>query len=293
MSTLNQTDLAALARKSGRVRHGLPEVLVTVLLVGLALMILVPLFLPLLFVFKSQLEYSRNPWALPKELNFKNFQDAWEAVQIGKGLVNTLIMSAGAIACTVPAAALAGYIFARYRSKATEVLFYLILVGYFVPVQMVLVPLYRLNNGLGLIDSLPGVFLPMGAFGIPFWVLIYRSFFQGIPNDLQEAATIDGAGHLRVLGSIMLPLARPATILALLLVFIGAWSDYLLSLIMLNNQELFTMQLKVAQFLNAYGTDRMPRYAAAALISVFPTLTLYILGHKWIIQGTLGGAIKE
>jgi len=274
-------------------RHGPVEVIWTVFLLGIALMVILPLVLPFLFVFKTQLEYARFPWNLPKQINFKNFIDAWNTVEIGVGLVNTLAVSLGAILCTLPPAALAGYVFAKYKSKWTEIAFYMVLVGYFVPVQMVLIPLFRMSMSLGLADSLPGVFLPMAAFGIPFWVIIYRSFFEGIPSALKEAATIDGAGHSRIFYSIMLPLAKPATVLAVILVFIGAWSDYLLSLIMLSSPKLFTMQLKIAQFLNAYGTDRMPRYAAAALISVAPTLILYIFGHKWIIKGTLGGAIKE
>jgi ABC-type glycerol-3-phosphate transport system permease component len=90
----------------------------------------------------------------------------------------------------------------------------------------------------------------------------------------------------------MLPLAFPATVMATLLIFIGAWSDYLVSLVMINSQKLFTMQLRVAQFLNSYGVDRMPRYAAAAIISAMPTIILYTVGHRWIIKGTLGGALK-
>ncbi|MFA7117782.1 MAG: carbohydrate ABC transporter permease [Sphaerochaetaceae bacterium] len=155
------------------------------------------------------------------------------------------------------------------------------------------IPLYKFNIKLGLSNSLIGLILPLAAFNIPFWTLIYRSFFQTLPKDLGDAARIDGAGHAATLFRIMLPLAAPATVLAVLLVFIAAWSDYFLSLIMLNDQRLFTMQLRVSQFLNSYGTDRMPRYAAAALISMAPTILLYVLGHKWIIQGTLAGALKE
>jgi ABC-type glycerol-3-phosphate transport system permease component len=132
----------------------------------------------------------------------------------------------------------------------------------------------------------------MGAFGIPFWTLIYRSFFKRLPGELAEAARMDGAGHLGTFFRIMLPLAGPATVLAVLLVFLGAWSDYFLSLIMINRQALFTMQLKVAQFLNAYGVDHMPRYSAAAIISAAPTVVLYVIGHRWIIRGTLAGALK-
>jgi len=276
-----------------RLRYGAAEFIATLFLVGLALLVLFPLFLPWMFVFKTQLEYAYNPWALPKALNMKNFKDAWNAVQLGRGFVNTLVVCTGAIFCTLPPAALAGYVFAKYRSRVTEFLFYAVLIGYFVPVQMVLIPLYKMSIAVGTVDTLHGLFLPMAAFGIPFWTMIYRSFFRGLPTDLMEAARIDGAGHLGTFLRVMLPLAAPATVLATLLVFIGAWSDYLLSLIMINDQQRFTMQLRVAQFLNSYGVDRMPRYAAAALISAAPTVLLYLFGHRWIIRGTLGGALKE
>lgn len=281
------------AAASGRNRYGLTGVLVTAVLIALALVIVIPLVLPWFFVFKTKLEYAYGPWALPKAFLLDNFLTAWDNIKIGQGFISTLWVCAGAVLFSLPPSALAGYVFAKYRSKTTEVLFYAILAGYFVPIQMVLIPLYRMNISFGLIDTLPGLFLPMAAFNIPFWTLIYRSFFSSLPKDLAEAAHIDGAGHTRTFSRIMLPLAAPATMLALILVFIGAWSDYFLSLIMLNNQELFTMQLRVAQFLNAYGTDNMPQYAAAGIIAAAPTLILYVVGQKWILQGTLAGALKE
>jgi ABC-type glycerol-3-phosphate transport system permease component len=279
--------------KSVRMRHGAPEVFATIILVALALVVVLPFIIPFLFVFKTQLEFVYHPWTLPTRILWTNFIEAWKAVRIDRGLVNTFIVSIGAIITTLPPSALAGYVFARYRSRATEIAFYAIMVGYFVPAQMVLIPLYKLEVASKLNDTLYGLFLPMAAFGIPFWTLIYRSFFKSLPSELAEAARIDGAGHAGTFFRVMLPLANPATVLALILVFIGAWSDYLLSLILLSNQEHFTMQLRVASFLSAYGTDRMPRYAAAAIISAAPTVILYILGHRWIIQGTLAGAIKE
>jgi N-acetylglucosamine transport system permease protein len=276
-----------------RPRYGAPEVLATFLLVALAVIVILPLVIPFLFVFKTQLEFAYHPWALPKQLKWSNFAESWNAVRIDQGLVNTLIVSAGAILFTLPPAALAGYVFARYRSRATELAFYAIMIGYFVPIQMVLVPIYKMEVTFALNDTLYGLFLPMAAFGIPFWTLIYRSFFRSLPVELAEAARIDGAGHSGTFFRVMLPLARPATILALLLVFIAAWSDYLLSLILLSDPRHFTMQLRVASFMNTYGPDRMPRYAAAAIISAAPTVLLYVIGHKWIIKGTLAGAVKE
>jgi ABC-type glycerol-3-phosphate transport system permease component len=286
--------LAAISRtRKPLVRRGLPEVLATILLITLALLIIVPLVLPFMFVFKTQIEYNYHPWAWPKQIIWTNFIESWKALRIDTGLLNTFLVSIGAIICTLPPSALAGYVFGRYKSRATEFAFYAILIGYFVPAQMVLVPLYKMEVSLKINDTLYGLFLPIAAFGIPFWTLIYRSFFASLPNDLSEAARIDGAGHSGTFFRIMLPLANPATILALLLVFIGAWSDYLLSLILLSDSKNFTMQLRIAAYLNAYGANRMPKYAAAAIIAAAPTVILYILGHRWIIKGTLAGAIKE
>lgn len=90
----------------------------------------------------------------------------------------------------------------------------------------------------------------------------------------------------------MLPLANPATVLAAMLVFIGAWSDYFLSLVMLSDSSLFTMQLRTWQFMGQYGVDHMPRYSAAAIIAAAPTVILYIIGHRWVLKGTLAGALK-
>ncbi len=273
-------------------RMNVPAALTTTILIVLALSIIIPMVLPFFFVFKTRLEYSYNPWSLPKQIRWDNFIQAWKVIQIGRGMMNSAIVCLGAILCTVPPAACAGYVFSRYRSKMTEVVFYVILAGYFVPVQMVLLPLYKMSVGMHIADTLPGLFLPMAAFGISFWTLIYRSFFRSLPGDLAEAARIDGAGHAGTFFHVMLPLAGPATVLAVLLVFLSAWSDYLLSLIMISSQSQFTVQLRVAQFLNAYGVDHMPRYSAAAIISAAPTIILYVIGHRWIIRGTLAGALK-
>jgi ABC-type glycerol-3-phosphate transport system permease component len=268
------------------------EVAVSAILVLLAAAVVVPLFLPWFFVFKTRLEYFNDPWGLPTRILWDNFREAWSVIQIGQGLANTIVVCTGAVAATVPPAAMAGYVFARYRSRFTEFAFYAILAGYFVPIQMVLIPLYRISVEIRMVDTLPGLFLPLAAFGIPFWTLIYRSFFRSLPGELADAARIDGSGHTGTFVRIMLPLAGPATVLAVILSFLGAWNDYLLSLIMINSRRFFTMQLSVSQFLNAYGVAHMPRYSAAALISAAPTVLLYIVGHRWILRGTLAGAFR-
>ena len=143
------------------------EIVVTAVLILLALAVILPLILPWFFVFKTQLEFAYNPWGLPTRLRWENFKEAWIAVQIGQGLLNTVWVCLGAILCTVPPAAMAGYIFARYQSRVTEILFYAILVGYFVPVQMVLIPLYRMSIRVGLPIPFSGSSCPWPPSGYP------------------------------------------------------------------------------------------------------------------------------
>ena len=268
------------------------EFIVTVILLIIALIIIFPLVIPFFFVFKTRLEFNYDPWGFPSKIHWKSFIDAWRALQLGQGFANTFIVCIGAIFLTVPITCMSGYIFARFKSKVTEFFFYFVLMGYFVPVQMVLIPLARTSSVIGLIDTLPGLFLPMVAFGIPFWTMIYRSFFKELPGELADAARIDGAGHFGIFFQIMVPLAKPATVLAAILTFMTSWSDYILALVMINSQKNFTIQLRVAQFLQTYGASNMPQYSAALLISAAPTVILYVIGHKWILRGTLAGALK-
>lgn len=269
------------------------SILVHFVLVVLAAIVVAPMILPFLFAFKTELEFAYHPWSWPQSFRWQNFQMAWQMIQIGQGLMNTLLVCIGSVLATVPAAAMAGYIFARYRTKITNILFYVVMAGFFIPTQMVLIPLFRLTMSIGLLDTLPGLFLPMAAFGIPFWTIIYRSFYTTLPHELTEAARIDGAGHWSVFFRIMLPLTMPATVLAVLLTFMGAWSDYLLALVLLNSQSKFTMQLRVARFIGNLGANYFPQYAAGVIISAAPTIILYIIFHKQIIKGTtLAGALK-
>jgi ABC-type glycerol-3-phosphate transport system permease component len=276
-----------------KIQISFPSLVIHLIMIILAGLVVVPLILPFMFVFKTQMQFNYHPWSLPTEFHWENFKVAWDSVQIGQGMINTFMVCIGAVVATVPLAAMAGYIFARYRSKVTNVLFYFIMAGFFIPTQMVLIPVYKLEISLGLVNTLHGLFFLMAAFGIPFWTMIFRSFFSTLPGEMVEAARIDGAGHFGTFIKIMFPLAKPATVMAILLVFMGAWSDYLLSLIFINSQNLFTLQLRVAQFVGNLGANYFPQYAAGVIISAAPTIILYIVFHKKIIEGTtLAGALK-
>jgi raffinose/stachyose/melibiose transport system permease protein len=274
-------------------KFSLSSILVHFALIILGAAVIIPLVLPFMFCFKTALEFNYHPWALPKQLLWENFVVAWNGVRLGPGMINSFIVCIGTVLMTVPIAAMAGYIFSRYRTKVTDVLFYFIMAGFFVPAQMVLIPLYKVEMNVGLINTLPGVILAITTFGIPFWTMIYRSFYTSLPNDLMESARIDGAGHWTIFLRIMLPLTKSATALAVILTFMGAWSDYLLSLILINSADIMTLQLRVQQFIGQLGANFFPQYAAGVIICTAPTIILYIIFHKQIIHGnTLAGALK-
>lgn len=153
-------------------RTRIPEIVATVILVVFALGVILPLIIPFFFVFKTRLEFNYNPWALPKAIRWDNFVEAWKGIRLDRGMLNTVIVCAGAVGLTVPMSAMAGYVFARYRSTVTEIVFYFILGGFFVPIQMVLIPLVRFSAVIHTANTLPGVFLPMAAFGVSFWTMI-------------------------------------------------------------------------------------------------------------------------
>jgi raffinose/stachyose/melibiose transport system permease protein len=258
-----------------------------------ALLFILPLVLPLFFVFKEPLDFNADPWGWPKKFVLTNFEEAWNQLHLLEALLNSLIVCAGAIVFTVPLAAMAGYIFSRYRDRVIDVLFYLVMAGFFIPAQMILIPLARTEKAIGILNTLPAVFFPLAAFGIPFWTMIYRSFYRTLPSDLIEAARIDGSGHWRTFVQIIWPLAKPATVLAVLLTFFGAWNDYLLALIFINKSQWYTIQLRVAQLMNQFGANYFPEYSAGLVIALVPSVLLYIVLHRQIMEGTtLSGAIK-
>ncbi len=294
---MKESDIQLLEKKllleHAKKEFSISSLLIHLILILLAAIVIAPLLLPVMFCFKTPLEFNYNPWALPKQLLWENFVTAWNGVRLGPGMINTFIVCIGVVLLTVPISAMAGYIFARYRTKVTDVLFYFIMAGFFIPAQMVLIPLYKIEITMGIIDTLPGVILAITTFGISFWTMIYRSFFTSLPNDLMESARIDGAGHWTIFFKIMLPLTKSASALAFILTFMGAWSDYLLSLILINSTQLMTLQLRVAMFIGQLGANFFPQYSAGVIITTAPTIILYLVFHKQIIHGnTLAGALK-
>ncbi len=225
----------------------------------------------------------------PGDLTTANFEGVWNEAGLGRALINSLLVTVSQAVLNVGLAALAAYPLARMKFRGRSVIFVLILSTMMIPEQVIVVPLFRTIVGMGLYDTLIAVVLPFSV--TAFGIFLCRQAFLSIPMALEEAARIDGAGALRIWWHVMLPLARPA--LATLAVFsvIGAWSNLLWPLIVLQEQSKFTLPVAINQLLSVFATN--VRYAyAGSVLAIIPVLVFYLIAQRWLIRGLLSGAVK-
>lgn len=225
----------------------------------------------------------------PDELTLVNFTGAWNEANLLWPLVNSILVTVAQAAFNVVLAALAAYPLARMRFRGRGAIFVVILSTIMVPEQVIIVPLFRTVVSMGLYDTLIAVVLPFSV--TAFGVFLCRQAFMAIPAELEEAARIDGAHAGQVWWNVMLPLAKPA--LATLAVFsvIGAWSNLLWPLIVLQSQENFTLPVAINQLLGVFATN--VRYAyAGSVLAMLPIVVFFLVAQRFLKQGLLAGAVK-
>lgn len=241
---------------------------------------------------KSEAEIGQaNPFALPKQAMWQNYVDAWQIGGFGDLLANSLLNLAGVVALTLVACAPAGYVFAKLKFPGREWVFYLVIIGLTIPVQAIVIPLYEVLFNLGLINSLAGITLAQVSNGIPFGIFLMRSFFAGVPDELVEAARIDGASHFQILRKVMLPLAAPALQALVIISALSTWNDFFLPLVVLISSEVQTLPLGLVRFASTYSTDFRLVFSGT-VITFLPVILLYILTQRRFTEGLTQGALK-
>jgi ABC-type glycerol-3-phosphate transport system permease component len=227
----------------------------------------------------------------PSEIRWSNYAEAWNAAPFGRFYVNSLVAGIGATALQVLLAFPMAYAFARIPFPGKGVLFMAILATMMIPEEMKLVPNYLLLRWLGWIDSYAALILPPAAHAFPVFVLYQQ--FRLLPQDLFDAATVDGAGHLRVLWQIAAPLSRPMVAAVTLIAFLGRWNDYLWPLIVTNTTTMRTLPIGLA-YLKASQEEgnRWDLLMAAAVFIIVPVLLLYVVAQRHFVEGIVRGALK-
>jgi raffinose/stachyose/melibiose transport system permease protein len=261
-------------------------------LTPLALLILGPFAWLIVSSLKTEAEISRaDPFSLPAEAMWHNYVDAWQIGGFGTLFINSLANVAGVVILTLAVAAPAGYAFSKIRFPGREWLFYLLIIGLTIPVQAIIIPLYQVLFGLGLINSLLGITLAQVSNGIPFAVFLMRSFFTGVPDELVEAAKVDGASHPRILVSVMLPLAAPALGALVVISALSTWNDFFLPLVVLISPTIQTLPLGLVRFASTYSSEYRLVFSGT-VITFVPVILLYILTQRRFTEGLTQGALK-
>ena len=228
---------------------------------------------------------------LPASLHPENYLRAWQDFGLFGLLLNSIIVTGASVAVGVVCAVLAAYGFARLRFRGSEVLFVVILLGLMIPPAALIIPLFVEIRSLGLYDTHVGLGLVYVAFGLPLSILVLRTFFASIPQELIEAARIDGASERWILLDVVVPLAKAPIATVSILLFMFAWNDFFLALVLLRDAGTYTLPVGIAQFIGQYSTPH-ELIAAAVLIAALPVFILYLVLHRYFERGVAEGAIK-
>ncbi len=279
------TDVRRPARRR-RVRLPSPWHLV---LLPFALVMATPLVWMLITSLSSLEETRRFPPSLPSSLHWSNYATAWTDSPMAQWLLNSAVVSVTCVISNLVLCSLAGYAFARLRFPGAQVAFILILATLMVPFQVVMIPTLLIVKHLGMVDTLPALILPNLA--TPFGIYLLRQFFLSLPVELEEAALIDGAGRLRILRSILLPLMGPPLSTVAVLTFLSVWNDFLWPLVVIATPDHMTVQLGLATFQSAHFTN-WPVLMAATLISQVPVFVMFLAGQRYFVQSIAGTGIK-
>ena len=258
----------------------------------LAVLFLAPTVGVILSALKSNRDIAFGTlWAIPRTLDLSNFSVALSHPSVRIYFLNTFLVTAPATAGSIAMGILGGYVFSKLPFRGSELLFLVIVSGMFFPPQVILVPLFRLFNHLGLLDTLWPMIIVHIAMGIPICTLLMRNFFSTVPNALRESAIVEGAHEGQVLLRVALPISLPALAVLGTLQFTWIWNDFLWPLIFVNSDDKRTIMLGIVslrgQYSVAWGIQ-----GALSLLASLPTLLVFLFFQRFFIKGMAMGAIK-
>jgi multiple sugar transport system permease protein len=268
----------------------LMKALINGLLIGAAAVALFPLLWMLSVSFMAPGEASAlPPPLLPKHPSWANYRELFVHAGMGRYLLNSLLVAGAITALSLVFNLLAGYAFAKLRFAGRERLFQALLGALVIPAQVAMLPLFLLLKYMGLVNSYAGVVVP--AMATVFGIFLVRQYTRGIPDELLEAARIDGAGEWRIFAQIVLPLLKPIVVTLAIFTFLAAWNDFMWPLIVLTGQEHYTLPIGLASLAREHAQDS-ELMMAGAVVTVLPVLLLFLAMQRYYLQGLLLGSVK-
>lgn len=277
-------------KRSGRTRSTAWNVPAYAVLIVYAIAIAYPLFWMVISSFKSSSEVYQNPWGLPSEWLVKNYADAWEK-GISEYFLNSMLVTGVSTVATVLVAALCAYGMVRMASRWGNVLLIVMMGGLVVAPQVSLIPLYKLLDAMGLLNTYWAMILPYVAFRLPMAIILIRSVFLSIPKELVDAATIDGCSSLKTFRHVYLPLSKSVLITAAVLTGYFAWNEFLFAIVYVDTDAIRTIPAGLMAFRDALSTD-WGVLLAGLVIAALPIIVVFLMLQRYFVAGVAAGSVK-
>lgn len=240
--------------------------------------------------FKDQSGFLNNPWSISSLFNLDNYITLFES-SFATYFINSVTISLISVVLVVIFASLVSYPLAKIKFRLSQPVFLLFLVGMMIPVHTTLIPVFVLTQEIGLYNNLWGLLGPYVAFALPVSVIIFVQFMKDIPNELIEAAKIDGAGHFGIFWRVLFPLLTPAISTVFIYNFIHTWNEFIFALVLIQSDSEMTLPLGLREFYGEFSVD-IPAMMAALTLASLPLLLVYFFAQKRIVEGLAAGSVK-
>ncbi|NUT22792.1 MAG: carbohydrate ABC transporter permease [Hamadaea sp.] len=233
-----------------------------------------------------------HPTLIPKHPTFQNYVTAFTEQDLARSALNSLIVASASAALTVLLALPAAYSLVRFKTRLSTITLGWVLVSQLFPFVLLVIPLFLILREAGLTNTRFGLILVYVTWSLPFALWMLQGFVRGIPRELEEAASVDGASRLQVLRRVVAPLLAPGLVATSLFAFISAWNEFFFALVLLKSPELATLPVTLARFVGVEGIARLGPLAAGSLLATLPSLVFFAVLQKRLAEGSLAGAVK-
>ena len=252
-------------------------------------------FLPLLWLlvssFKTDLELLSEPFRLPEAWQFQNYVKAFQLSDLHLLFLHSITVSFLSTGLTILVASMAAFVLSRFRFRLKNIILVVILAGVLIPIIALMVPYFKLVKSMGLYDRLLALIITYAAINLPISVFLLHGFMAGIPKELEEAGVIDGCSFWQRYSRIIFPLSKLGVVTAGTFVFLYSWNEFIYALLLTSSVRARTLQLGIRFFKSQFRYDYTSMFAAI-VVTIIPSIVVYIVFHEKIIQGLTSGALK-
>lgn len=261
-----------------------------VIMLVICCIFLIPFYYLIVNTFKNQQEASSAPMALPKVISFENYAKAFDSMNFVQSFSNSVLITIVSVTVIVIFGAMAAYPIARRKHKAYKGILLYFLLGYMVPAQTIMIPLYLILQKINLLNNILGLILVYSSW-CNFSLFLYQGFFKGVPEELEEAAMIDGCGPWKRFWLIVFPLLKPITTTIIIFEVMWIWNDFLYPYLFLSSNKSFTLVMQVYKGVGQFSND-WGMMMATMVIVLIPVLIFYLVMQKHIVGGITSGSVK-